>query len=154
MKTVKGNILNFKTGIIGHQCNCRLVMGAGLAKQIRDKYPHVYTEYRDIMSRHNFKNRLGRCQMVVAIPPNQLFVANLFGQVDYRPRGVRHTDYNALGAALRQLQTWRSTFFPNYPVYLPIGLGSGLAGGDWSIVDGIIRDIIPDTILVRYDSGV
>jgi glucosamine 6-phosphate synthetase-like amidotransferase/phosphosugar isomerase protein len=38
MKFVKGDILNSQDGIIGNQVNCQMVMGSGLAKQIRSKY--------------------------------------------------------------------------------------------------------------------
>ncbi len=150
MKFVKGNILDADHGIIGHQVNCQLVMGAGLAKQVREKYPHVYNEYKLVMAFQTPEQRFGRCQMVVATPPNTLFIANLFGQMHFRPRGIVHTDYGALASALRNLQRWRETFFPKYSVYLPHGLGSGLAGGEWNVVEGIIRDAVPDAIIVRY----
>ena len=32
-----GNILDAQTDVIAHQVNCQGVMGAGLAKQIREK---------------------------------------------------------------------------------------------------------------------
>ena len=44
---IKGNILNATEGIIVQQVNCMGVMGAGLAKQIRDKWPSVYNRYLD-----------------------------------------------------------------------------------------------------------
>lgn len=50
IKIVKGDILQASEDIIGHQVNCQGVMGAGLAKQIRNKYPHVYDEYRKLCS--------------------------------------------------------------------------------------------------------
>jgi len=37
------------------------------------------------------------------------------------------------------------------PIYLPSGLGSGLAGGDWNVVQGLIGSAIPDAIIVRYE---
>lgn len=37
VKYIKGDILNVTEGIIVQQVNCKGVMGAGLAKQIRDK---------------------------------------------------------------------------------------------------------------------
>lgn len=50
IKFVNGNILTFperdEDTIICHQVNCKGVMGAGLAKQIRDKWPDVYDRYR------------------------------------------------------------------------------------------------------------
>jgi len=153
MKYVKGDILDAKHGIIGQQVNCRMVMGAGLAKQIRDKYPMVFTEYRDIMGAAPFHTRLGKCQLVQAGP--DLYVANLFGQADFVPRNKCHTDYNALSMALHGLRDWRRINWPDdpsaMPIYLPSGLGSGLAGGDWNVVQGLIGSAIPDAIIVRYE---
>lgn len=46
---IEGNILTLPTRnentIICHQVNCRAAMGAGLARQIRDKWPVVFDEY-------------------------------------------------------------------------------------------------------------
>lgn len=46
IKTVEGNILDAEEDIICHQVNCKGVMGAGLAKQIKSKYPNVYKDYK------------------------------------------------------------------------------------------------------------
>jgi O-acetyl-ADP-ribose deacetylase (regulator of RNase III) len=43
---VDGDILNAKENIICHQVNCQGVMGSGLAKQIKNKYPNVYAKYK------------------------------------------------------------------------------------------------------------
>ena len=49
VKLIEGNILTSPTcnenTIICHQVNCRAAMGAGLARQIRDKWPVVFDEY-------------------------------------------------------------------------------------------------------------
>lgn len=46
IKSIKGNILNVTEGIIVQQVNCHGIMGAGLAKQIRDKWPSAYDSYQ------------------------------------------------------------------------------------------------------------
>lgn len=78
MKHVKGDILTTPTQnedtVICHQVNCCGVMGAGLAKQIRDKWPVVFDEYKKICG----ADKLGNSQTVQVAP--QLYVANLFGQ--------------------------------------------------------------------------
>ncbi len=38
MKIINGNLLEVKKGIIAHQCNCKGVMGAGIALQIKKKW--------------------------------------------------------------------------------------------------------------------
>jgi O-acetyl-ADP-ribose deacetylase (regulator of RNase III) len=41
-----GNIFDTTADAIGHGVNCRGVMGAGIARQFREKYPDMYKQYR------------------------------------------------------------------------------------------------------------
>jgi O-acetyl-ADP-ribose deacetylase (regulator of RNase III) len=43
---VKGDILQSKDDAIVNPVNCVGVMGAGLAKQFRDKYPRMFADYK------------------------------------------------------------------------------------------------------------
>jgi O-acetyl-ADP-ribose deacetylase (regulator of RNase III) len=148
MRFVKGNILDAESGIIGHQVNCQLRMGAGLGGQIRAKYPTVYQEYLK-MSPFLPDNLLGKCQ-IVTVKPGELFVANLFGQWHYYPRNRVHTDYGALCAAMKALFFWwKNNCHENFPIFLPSGIGCGLAGGDWNVVKSMIEEQIPNAIIVR-----
>lgn len=154
MLETTGDILNVTNGIIGHQVNCQMVMGAGLAKQLRGKWPQVFSEYNALLKRIPLKKRLGKCQ-IVEIYPRRLYVANLFGQYNYIPRGVQHTDYTALAMALRHLNFWRNKVMgPEFPISLPHGLGCGLAGGSWHIVRGIIQDTIPNARIIKLSQMV
>ena len=78
---IEGNILTPPTRnentIICHQVNCRAAMGAGLARQIRDKWPVVFDEYVKVCN----PKKLGDFQVVQVAP--QLYVANLFGQLSF-----------------------------------------------------------------------
>jgi len=50
MKIIKGDLLKeFPVNLdaIGHVCNCQGVMGSGIALAIRDKFPTVYTTYKN-----------------------------------------------------------------------------------------------------------
>jgi O-acetyl-ADP-ribose deacetylase (regulator of RNase III) len=148
MKNLKGDILDARHGIICHQVNCQLIMGAGLAKQIRTKYPVVFGEYKK-MKKLPPKRRLGQCQIVEVIP-RELFVANLFGQFDFRPRGVVHTDYTALTKAMNELSMWhKEKCHPKFPIWIPYKIGCGLAGGDWNTVLDIISLQLANAYIVR-----
>lgn len=134
---VDGNIFSRlstnKTTYICQQVNCKGVMGAGLAKQIRDKWPVVFDEYKKICG----ADRLGDSQTVQVAP--QLYVVNLFGQNGYG-RGERQTNYAALAAALFSFFRDCARKNPDVTIRLPYGLGCGLAGGDWDTVLDIISD--------------
>lgn len=50
---VKGNLLDSNCDYICHQVNCKGVMGAGIAKQIRDRWPWVFISYHAYCNRHH-----------------------------------------------------------------------------------------------------
>lgn len=133
IKHIGGNILTAPTRneetIICHQVNCMGVMGAGLAKQVRDKWPVVFSEYKKICD----PDKLGDFQMVQVAP--QLYVANLFGQLSFG-RDKRQTNYAALGTALFRAMKEHT----NATFRVPYGLGCGLAGGNWATVLNLIEE--------------
>lgn len=45
IKHITGNVLDSDAPIIAHQVNCMGVMGAGVAKCIREKYPDIMFTY-------------------------------------------------------------------------------------------------------------
>ena len=133
IKLIEGDILTPPTRsgntIICHQVNCRAAMGAGLARQIRDKWPIVFDEYVKVCS----PKKLGDFQVVQVA--QQLYVANLFGQLIFG-RDKRQTNYAALGTALFRAMKE----YPNATFRIPYGLGCGLAGGDWATVLNLIEE--------------
>lgn len=136
IKFVNGDILTFpeRDGdtIICQQVNCRGVMGAGLAKQIRDKWPAVYNEYIRVTDVCD-KLMLGSYQNIKVGP--HLYVVNLFGQDGYG-RDKRYTNYAALTAALFRAMKEN----PHATFRIPYGLGCGLAGGNWVTVLNLIEE--------------
>ena len=123
-----------------------LTMGSGIAKQIRNKWPHVYTEYKT-MVQVKPKYRLGKCQ-IVEIAMKELYIANLFGQYGYG-KGVQ-TDYAALAQALRELKQWHKNYcHPDFPIWLPYNMGCDLAGGDWATVHSMLEYHLPNCFVVR-----
>lgn len=134
------------TNIIAHQVNCQGAFGAGLAKQIRNKYPNTRSEYMRYCSVH-CADLLGRCQIVTVEPMSDgslRFIANLFGQYNYGRESDRcYTNYAALRQTLTYLRDYAK--FCGYSVSIPYGLGCGLAGGDWSKVYSFIREIFKES---------
>jgi len=149
IKIVNGNILNATEDIIGHQVNCKGVMGAGLAKQIRSKYPSVYIKYKKLCDDEKYKNLLGATQFVDV---QDKTIVNMFAQDGYGTSKIQ-TDYKALKLCLESIiysVTTDYCLLYNKSVALPFGLGCGLAGGDWKIVYGIIEDVFSDYEVTLY----
>lgn len=139
MKTVKGNLLDVTSGIIVHQVNNRHVMGAGLALQIRNKYPQ---HYRDYMA-----HSLQMGGLVLTHISNKLGIAGLVAQDGYG-RDKRYTDYEAFDKSLSTLSELLIMAQYEGKVYFPFGIGCGLAGGKWVEIQSIIEKYFPNAIVV------
>lgn len=138
----KGNLLDSGCNIICHQVNCQGVMGSGIAKQIRDRYPNIYEGYRQNVSSHENKYELLGSVLISWIDKEHL-VANFFSQYNYMPRTIRHTNYDRFGTCCKYLKDFINTIYPDKTKDIRIGfpykIGCGLAGGDWNIVNKIIE---------------
>ncbi len=143
LREVTGDILTPPSDgqdvIICHQVNCKGVMGAGLAKQIKKTFPNVYQEYYAMCMRNSPESLLGQVQIVDICCFSNFSVANIFGQLAYG-RDRLYTDYAALRQALRTL----SRKHPGAVIRIPYGMGCGLGGGNWDTVLDIIREELKD----------
>lgn len=139
IKVYEGNIFTTSAEIIAHQVNCQGVMGAGLAKQIRDKYPEVYEAYRDHCLNYEKSGALLLGSILYQPVKNKkLCIANLFAQ-DKFGEGCQ-TDYEALKKCFNTLEQHAGA--KNFNVAIPFKIGCGLAGGDWeSVVYPMIKDV-------------
>jgi len=143
---VKGNILNTTEDIIGHQVNCMGKFNAGLAKQIRSKYPFAYECYmgtwKDEDDKQDLMGRIKSCKM-----DDGKTITHVFSQFGYG-RDKRYTDYDSLRKGLKVLEIVARN--SNRSVALPHGIGCGLAGGQWDIVYKIIDKVFKDYEVTLY----
>ena len=147
MKIINKNILEISDGLICHACNCQNKFGKGLAKTIRDKFPQVYHEFLKFSSLYKFpKDRLGKIQEV-SINKN-LSVVNIFSQLYYgnsKETGIDYNNYPEMRKCFIQLKEIRN----ERRIYFPYGFGSGLAGGDWNKISGMIEEYFPDVVYCK-----
>lgn len=142
MRTIVKDILDVTEGIIVHQVNLQGVMNAGLAKQIRTKYPVVYQEY--ISKIKGGDVILGDLQFVTVSP--SLRVVNMFSQDGYGGN-KEHTNYLAMAWAFPIINEVAK--LSEEEVYLPYKLGCGLGGGNWTKVQYLIEKFIPGAIVCK-----
>lgn len=137
IKHVKGNLLDSKCDVIAHCVNCQGVMGAGIALQIKNKWPNVFKGYKRFIDKNT--TPLGKC---VIVADKNIAVANLFGQDTYG-KEKRQVNYEAIYTAmdsckkLMEQENWASIGFPK-------NMASDLAGGDWRIIEKMIECIFED----------
>ena len=149
---IYGEIISYALahgGILVHQTNCKRVAGAGLAAAISRTWPAWAETFRRTTP------HMGNC-WIQPVAPNNLvavWVASLYAQNGYGT-GRRHTDYEAFDNALMSLYI-QTIGLRNlgHEVIFPVGIGCGLAGGDWKIVYPMIEEHFPDAILIKYGGG-
>lgn len=133
---IQGNLLTSDCDVIAHQSNCRMGFGSGIAGQIRREFPAAYDAFiRDVRAP---EKKLGTFSHAFQALPNSKGkdIYNLYGQLNYGPKGPLYTDYAALEravcamlftlVAVTRLQPDR-----RYKIGMPWKIGCDLAGGDW-----------------------
>ena len=118
--------------VIAHCANCFCSFGAGIALQIKNKYPEAYIA--DCATVSGDQTKLGSISFTEGITPT---VVNLYGQFDFRGRrkGEMDLDYTALRSALEEMKAKYSGKRFGMPK-----IGSDLAGGDWNVIERIIEE--------------
>lgn len=143
----EGDVLTSSANIIAHQVNCRGVMGAGLAKQIKTKFPKVFAEYKLLCNRceenGDAKMLLGVVQFVNV--DSKIF-ANCFAQLNYNAK-IKQTQDEYFKECMVTLEKYaREENLTS--VAIPYKMGCGLAGGNWD------NEIYPIIMSVFKDSPV
>lgn len=139
---VKGSVVDATESIIAQGCNAQGVMGSGVAKAIREKWPEVFPRYRVFIAeiRASGRNPLG-CTNFANVDPygDDKMIVNMITQEFYGRDGKQYVDYDAVRKCMNLLNR-RVGMFSTSPhrVAMP-KIGAGLGGGDWEIISLIIE---------------
>lgn len=141
---VKGDLLKSKALVRCHQVNCLGIMGAGIAKQIRNYYPYVFDQYKPLCDVFG-KDLLGEVQFVAC--HDKTVIANCFGQIGVGTH-KQQTDVVAVEEYMTRVRrfcagTGASCGFPKY-------IGAGLGGGSWDEIYAIIKDLFEGSPVECY----
>lgn len=132
----KGNLLDVTEGIIVHGCNCQGVMGSGVAKAIREKFPEAYKTYR---AEHEYYTLVLGEIVWWCNDDYTLWIANALTQDQYGT-DRRHVNYAAIAKVFTEI--FRQVRINKHTVHFP-KIGAGLGGGSWEIIEQIINDCDP-----------
>lgn len=142
---VKGNLLDSNCDYICHQVNCQGVMGSGIARQIRERWPWVFISYYEYCSRrkNNNESPLGKIWGVAIDRDNRnsQWVINMFSQDNFGYDGSRFTSYDAFAECLTAM---RDRLPKDKTIGFPKNIGCGLGGGNWKIISALIEEILGD----------
>jgi len=136
-----GNILeNVRTGTILHSVNTLGVMGAGVAKGIKDLYPKTYRQYQELCSEFDHTKLLGKYYTSTEInPEGSLDIINAFGQRNVG--GTKPVSYDAIDSIFRELYSYEEDPIPELHT---VKIGAGLGGGNWKVIEQIILEHLPN----------
>lgn len=122
------------------------------ARQVREKFPEVYKYYKATCNRENHipDNLIGNAQLCWLDNYSNKYVANLFSQIEIGTDS-RKTNYAYLGSSLVLLKEMIEVEerIKDYTLVIPHNMGCGLGGGDWKIVEPIVKDVFPRVNIVK-----
>lgn len=142
IKFFNGDLLKSGCDIICHQVNEYGVMGAGIAKQIKDKYPKAFSDYTKAIKEAKSKGK-NLPMFALSKQPEGVIVANMFTQRSGK------TDLELLNNAAvflliqifdlfitkLKFNEMTGVFFDRpFRVGIPYKYGCGIAKGDWNEV--------------------
>ena len=126
--------------IICHGCNTKNIMGAGLALQIKTRYPGAFEADREAFN--TGKAVLGSYSVFSFKDTNtsrQKHIVNMYIQDRLASNGSRALNYEAIYKCFEKLyDDIKKSEQENFKIGIP-KIGCGLAGGNWDIVQLMIE---------------
>jgi hypothetical protein len=132
-------------GLILHVCNNIGVWGGGFTHALDLVDPNPRLAFKAISKEYRLHPELLLGQVQFVSYKNH-YVANMFAQSGIRSKtNPTPIDYDALTNCLIKV----NTFGADLPIYGP-KFGSGLAGGDWLVISGMINRYLPRRFVTIY----
>jgi O-acetyl-ADP-ribose deacetylase (regulator of RNase III) len=139
----QGDVFTTDATYIGHGVNCVGVMGAGIAKTIRDRYPLVYREYKAVCDRGTF--RPGDILVLPSRPNNLVkqttpdkMIVNLATQDKPGPDAT----YDSVFDSLFKFSVVAAQKINKYGKIIAIPeIGCGIGGLEWDKVAKIVETV-------------
>lgn len=140
----QGDLLAGPQRVKCHGANALGVMGAGVALQIKKKWPNVFEIYQ--LRHQTFGLKLG--EIIPVYTTDGFLILNCITQQNTGTH-QRQVDYDAVETIFRQINDkvldWEVS-----EVAMP-RIGAGLAGGDWNIISEIIERTATNYTPVVWD---
>lgn len=150
---VKGDLFAESHPMIVHGCNAQGVMGSGVAKIIKEKFPVAFSEYNKYCLSFDSIDVLGTNNIVEC---GSTIIVNAITQRYYgKAENTRYVSYDAIDECLGDLA--------NYIKYTEHGklrtvqymampkIGSGLGQGHWPTIESIINHRLENVKVRVYE---
>lgn len=122
-------------------------MGSGIAKQIRETYPYVYTQYLALKDKMSLKLMLGYIQIVpITATDYSKHVINMFAQEYYGYDKKQYTSYAAFYNCLVKIKRWVPK---GATIGFPYRIGSDRGGANWDVIESMIKSLLEEDYTVE-----
>lgn len=122
-------------------------MGSGIAKQIRETYPYVYTQYLALKDKMSLKLMLGYIQIVpITATDYSKHVINMFAQEYYGYDKKQYTSYDAFYNCLVKIKRWVPK---GATIGFPYRIGSDRGGANWDVIESMIKSLLEEDYTVE-----
>lgn len=153
IEEVKGNAVSMflrGEGHLIHGCNCFNSMGAGIAKEVKQRIKGAYQ--LDQKTKKGDSRKLGTNGVYES--PEGNYVFNAYTQFKFWGEKTELVDYNAISSCFRNAAVHALLYAEHQglPIITPL-IGAGLAGGDWVRIRELIDKATGEypVIVVHYD---
>ena len=138
---VEKNLFESDASVFCHQVNCLGVWGSGIAKSMREIFPDVYEQYREICVKNKYTKLLGNTAIIQS---GNRYIANMFAQERFGYDGIRYTSYDAFYNCLVRIKEFCEKNDIN-KIALPYKIGSDRGGADWNVIYSMIESVFAKT---------
>lgn len=141
IKDLQIDLFEAPVDIIVHGCNCFRKFGAGLALEVKKRFPEAYrVDFNTKLADESKLGTYSTAKVNNLAHPQIKFIVNLYTQFEFGLH-YRHTSYDAVDDGLRLLaKSLKVNESDNLVIGIPHSLGCGLGGGSWPIVRTIIDE--------------
>ena len=139
-----GDVFTTEATYIGHGVNCMGVMGAGIAKTVREKFPQVYKEYKWLCN--SLDGLKPGCYFVY--PENGKHIVNFATQRNPGPDATYEWLFTSL---LRFSQQAVARIPKNGNLVAIPELGCGIGGLEWPVVKKVIETVEAIVPQIKYE---
>lgn len=142
----KGSIFDSDADAIVNAVNCVGVMGGGLAKAFKDRFPHMYEQY--LLQCAYGVLRPGKMDLYFLDPANHKFIINFPTKDDWRKPSELSYIYSGSAELMHLVGLYKIK-----SVALP-ALGCGLGGLSWGVVKPLLEEmdkVYPEVNWIIYD---
>ena len=142
-----GNLLDAPEKYICHQVNLQGVMGSGVAKYVKEKYPHIFKSYYGVCANYNNKDLLGSVLFAQTQDGTDKTICNMFSQNEYGYDGALYTSYDAFRNCLEHIKGYCPK---GSSIAFPWKIACVRGGADWGIIKPMIEEVLVDYDIHYY----